>query len=222
MHDVLRSGVPVVVQLPPRRIFGATLRWRRPRRQDVFRRPVGFVLFYAEKLDQAAHMDEEAFDACSSSGTTPLAWQTAGSFSIISATRLASIANEATGDGKPPETDGEKDAGIGPGEVVMVAIVLCRIALAGVAASFGHQVLAGEPCPKCVHEGTMMPQKHALSCVNSCAGGGIRTLTLSRAPAPKAGMSAVPSRPRAQKSYRRPCLRRPRWSLAPSRPGSTF
>ncbi len=34
------------------------------------------------------------------------------------------------------------------------------------------------------------------------AGGGIRTLTLSRAPAPKAGMSAIPSRPRAPRAYR--------------------
>src|ERR1700753_4239164 len=34
------------------------------------------------------------------------------------------------------------------------------------------------------------------------AGGGIRTLTLSRAPAPKAGMSAVPSRPQTPRAYR--------------------
>ena len=66
------------------------------------------------------------------------------------------------------------------------------------------------------------PIYQGMYCYRMSAGGGIRTLTLSRAPAPKAGMSAVPSRPRAQKSYRRPCLRRPRWSLAPSPPGSTF
>jgi DNA-binding transcriptional regulator of glucitol operon len=46
---------------------------------------------------------------------------------------------------------------------------------------------------------------------HSCAGGGIRTLTLSRAPAPKAGMSAIPSRPRARKSYRCARPRRLRW-----------
>jgi integrase len=52
-------------------------------------------------------------------------------------------------------------------------------------------------CSKCVHGAGMTPQKYCLSCVNCSAGGGTRTLTLFRAPAPKAGAYAISPRPRA-------------------------
>ena len=47
------------------------------------------------------------------------------------------------------------------------------------------------------------------------AGGGTRTLMLSRAPAPKAGVYAISPRPRAQRSYRSARRRICRWSLLP-------
>jgi hypothetical protein len=67
-----------------------------------------------------------------------------------------------------------------------------------------HARYSPKVCPKCAHR---VPKRRRANMKTAIylskhhhgisAGGGIRTLTLSRAPAPKAGMSAVPSRPQA-------------------------
>jgi hypothetical protein len=72
-------------------------------------------------------------------------------------------------------------------------------------------------CGQCVgtralHGAELTPQKHALNCANPCAGGGTRTLTLFRARAPKARVSANSTTPAfAPRSYRfswrTPCRR---------------
>lgn len=67
---------------------------------------------------------------------------------------------------------------------------------------YGVAVPVGIPCPFGVHEARKRPETDSLSWANNGAGGGTRTPTLSRAPAPKAGVSANSTTPAACRSYR--------------------
>jgi Phage integrase family len=80
-----------------------------------------------------------------------------------------------------------------------------------VAASL-HAQYAPESVLKMCSQTQNESHKPALNCANSCAGGGIRTLTLSRAPAPKAGMSAIPSRPQSTTSLTAALVAGSRWT----------